>query len=341
MMNKQKLAVYIIIICLALIIGAAGGYIVFISQKMPISPDIKDINEIQAKDSRKLLLGVIVENEISSRPFHEGLSDAQIVYEALAEGGITRFFAIFDPDYEKKIGPVRSARPYFIDFAHEYESIFAHVGGSDEALKRLRKEKIFDVEQFLYEKDKKYFWRENVGKTALEHTMFTSGKALQQIIKEKVWQRTGTTSHPLLIRSEQSSELNIAPAATKISIDFGFPTYSVQYEYDAAMDKYWRFQAKKPHIDHGNEQQIVAAAVIIQRVKAQPKGDSKGHIAIKTIDEGEAVIFQKGRVIKGTWQKKSLEKPTEFFDENGRQIYFSEGPIWVEVLPLNNAFSYL
>ena len=139
-------------------------------------------------------IGVMIENEIMSRPFQKGLVEADIVYEAPTEGNITRFLAIFltpRPSfseatslmprqggatlYSGKIGPVRSARPYFLDWMHEYKGLYAHVGGSNVALRLLGNgtstDGVFNIDQFYYEK---YFWRENVGKTALEHTMFTT-----------------------------------------------------------------------------------------------------------------------------------------------------------------------
>lgn len=281
-------------------------------------------------------LGVIIENELFSRPFQVGLSEADIVYETLAEGGITRFFAVFPPEYSGEMGPVRSARPYFLDWAHEYKSIFAHVGGSSEALYRLRREKLFDADQFIYDK---YFWRENVGKVALEHTMFTTGEKLRALIKEQgwVWERPDLSRFNRTgFKSNMSSE-----TATNISIDFGFPTYRVQYQYDPSTNKYLRSQAKKPHIDHANQQQISPAAVVIQKVQSWSIGDSKGTIGIRTIGEGSVSVFESGRVTQGTWKKNSLEEPTRFFDQYGEEIlFFPDGPLWIEVLPTTNSFSY-
>lgn len=121
-------------------------------------------------------LAVMVDNEITARPFQKGLSLADTVYEAPTEGGITRFLAVFDGEkYPKKIGPIRSSRPYYVDIIREYSAVYAHVGGSAEALSRIRKEEIFNADQFVLDK---YFWRENVGKVALEHTMFTTGEKM-------------------------------------------------------------------------------------------------------------------------------------------------------------------
>lgn len=286
-------------------------------------------------------LGVMIENELSARPFQTGLSEADIVYEAPTEGGITRFLALFPPrNYPEKMGPIRSARTYFLDWMHEYKGAYVHVGGNPNALARLRKEKIFDADQFTYNK---YFERENVGKTALEHTMFTSGEKMEKLIEEKGWNKMENRKW----KSENSNGNgkwkmgNLDKKAMEISIDFGAPSYRIEYRFDAASGKYHRFQAKKPHIDYGNNKQLAAKTIIIQRVVSWPNGDAEGSISMKTIGEGNATVFQNGRAIDAKWKKKSLEERTEFFDKKTEQkIIFDEGPVWFEILPQYNSLTY-
>lgn len=284
-------------------------------------------------------IGAMIENELLARPFQKGLSQARVVYEAPTEAGITRFLAIFMPgEIPEKFGPIRSARSYFLDWMHEWKGAYVHVGGHDDVLRRLMRENIFNADQFILED---YFWRENVGKTSLEHTMFTSREAMEKLVVAKnwIWQK------PLHLEKSQKNPANSAdfknyPAAAKISIDFGFPTYRVDYEYNPATNSYNRFQAKKPHIDQTNGQQIAPKIIAIQRVKAWSNGDAKLTISIKTIAEGNATIFQNGRAIKGKWKKESLESPTKFFNENGREIFLDPAPVWIEILPLENSFTF-
>ncbi len=281
-------------------------------------------------------LGVMIENELLARPFQKGLSQAQVVYEAPTEAGITRFLAIFVPGkVPEKLGPIRSARSYFLDWMHEWKGIYVHVGGHDDVLRRLVREDIFNADQFTFED---YFWRENVGKTSLEHTMFTSREVMEKLVADKgwVWEKPAHlngTAQPLV-------NFDSYPAAMKISIDFGFPTYRVGYDYDPATQRYLRTQAKKPHVDQVNGEQIAPRIVVIQRVKSWSNGDAKLTISMKTIGEGSATIFQQGRAIKGTWKKESLEAPTKFFDENGREVFLNSTPVWIEILPLQNSFTF-
>lgn len=321
---------------LAFAAGIGVGLFVFI-QKPTVQNTYLGFLE-KASDFSNLIppLCVMIENEVKSRPYQVGLSEAKIVYEAPTEGNITRFLAIFPATYEKKLGPVRSIRTYFLDWAHEYKCVLAHVGGNSDALARLTREKIFNADQFFYEK---YFRRENVGHTALEHTMFTDGKELEKLAEDEKW----IWEAPLkFLRKNVGAEPNFAaaPEATNIFLDFGLPSYSIHYEYDPFSKKYLRSQAKKPHIDTANNQTIAPSVIVVQRVKSWSNGDSKGSISIQTIGEGEAYVFEKGRVIQAMWKKTALEEPTEFFDTLGNEISFASDPVWIEILPVKNSFSY-
>lgn len=284
-------------------------------------------------------IGVMIENELLARPFQKGLSEAEVVYEAPTEGGITRFLAIFMPGkIPEKFGPIRSARSYFLDWMHEWKGVYVHVGGHSDVLRRLMRENIFNADQFVLED---YFRRENVGKTSLEHTMFSGREAMEKLAVDKswIWQKPAHLEKPQK-NSADSVDFKSYPAASKISIDFGFPTYRIDYEYDPAANSYNRFQAKIPHLDQTNGARISPKTVVIQRVKAWDNGDPQLTISIKTIAEGNATIFQNGRAIQGKWKKESLESPTRFFDEKGREIFFDLTPVWIEVLPLTNSFTF-
>lgn len=288
-------------------------------------------------------LGVMIENELLARPFQTGLSEAAVVYEAPTEGNITRFLAIFPfknsadgGNYGGKLGPIRSARSYFIDWLHEYAGVYVHVGGHSDALARLAKEKVFNADQFFFEK---YFRRENVGKTLLEHTMFSDGTQLKKLIEDNFW-TWQEVDHPFLQKSPAQNNFNAYPKATNLTINFGLSTYNVSYDYDSSTGRYLRSQAGAPHIDQGNLEHLAPAAVVVQKVQVQSNGDAAGTISMKTLGSGEAFIFIGGRVIAGTWKKETPESPTRFFDENNSEIVLGVRPVWVEIVPTENIFSY-
>lgn len=285
-------------------------------------------------------VGVMIENHSDSRQFQYGLSSANIVYEAPAEGGITRFLAIFaDGSYSDKVGPIRSARMYYIDWMEEYSGLYAHVGGHFDAQARLAQgKKIFNADQFFYEK---YFWRENVGKTALEHTMFTTIEKLSRLATEHDIVPE-TAFHPLMDRTRNIDDVKseATQEATTIRINFGYLSYNAYYTYSSDTKKYTRMHFDKPHIDYQNGQPIMPSSIVIQRVTAVSNGDAQGTISIQTIGRGQATIFSQGRVIEGTWAKKSITEPTRFFSADGSEIKFPAGLLWVTVLPQYNSFTY-
>lgn len=282
-------------------------------------------------------LGVMIDNEFNAWPFQRGLSHAKIVYEAPAEGGVTRFLAIFAPGgIPEKVGPIRSARSYFLDWMHEYKGVYAHVGGHFDALDRLRHETIFNADQFFNEA---YFHRENVGRTQLEHTMFSSREEFYKLLAEKKWTWT-PPPHLTETRLPFPTELEQLPSATKITVDMGTRTYDVQYQYDSARGLYLRTRAGEPHIDSENGQQLAPAIIAVQKVKTWSNGDEKFSISMQTIGEGDATVFLGGHVIKGRWRKTALEKPTRFFDSKGHEFIFAASPLWIEVMPASNVLSY-
>lgn len=302
----------------------------------PFNGQLPNIKEV--KENRLPPVGVMIENELEARQYQKGLSEAEIVYEAPTEGKITRFLAIFAPgSTAPKMGPIRSARTYFLDWMSEYKGVYAHVGGNPDVLRRLMREsEVFNADQFVFNN---FFRRENLGKTAFEHTMFTTAEKMQALIDDQkwVWQ---APPHVLGHKTPSSLPNDLIPPATKINIDFGHRTYVIDYEYDPAKQLYRRSQAMRPHIDSGNSKQIEASVVVVQRIKAWPNGDAEGSISMQTIGDGDAIIFIEGKAVPAKWNKKSLAEPTRFFYLNGKEVVFSSGPVWFEIVPTYNTVKY-
>ena len=279
----------------------------------------------------------MIDNEFNAWPYQRGLSHAKIVYEAPAEGGITRFLAIFAPgEMPEKVGPIRSARTYFLDWIHEYNGVYTHVGGNSDALERLKKERIFDADQFFY---LPYFHRENVGRTQLEHTMFLGREEFNKLLDEKKWAWT-PPSHLTETRRPFPVDLEKFPTAKKITINLGTKTYAATYNYNSILGIYLRTHAGMPHTDAENGQQLAPAVIVAQRVKTWSNNDSKFSISMQTIGVGNATVFMQGRVIQGTWKKTALEEPTKFFDADGKELVFAATPLWIEILPVTNTMTY-
>lgn len=276
-------------------------------------------------------IAITIENMVKARPT-SGLSRANLVYEALTEGGITRFLAFYASDEEiKKIGPIRSARPYFLDWAEEFRAFYLHVGGSPEALKKISQYQIFDLNQYF---NGKYFWRAK--NRSAPHNVYTSSKLLSQALKDKKIPLEGNYQ-PWLFKDgnevkDDQSKIN------KITINYSTFPYRVRWEYSFLDNSYKRFQVEKPHLETDGSE-IKVKNVIIQIVKTYVL-DEIGRRRKETLGKGKALIFQDGQVIEGKWIKKTKGARTRFYDNLDQEIKFNRGIAWIQVVPDEKIVSY-
>lgn len=277
-------------------------------------------------------LAVIVENHPDARPQY-GLDKASIVYEAITEGGITRFLAIYGPQNTDRIGPIRSARLFFMDWLKEYDAFFAHAGGNEDALANIDKYAIKDIPH-----SNSYYWRDNSKKVASEHTLFSSTEKLYAYASSKKYDINSSNYTTMKFKVD-------GPAASTdqtININFSSASYNVSWIYDKANNVYLRSMAGSPHLDAKSNEQLKANNVIVQTVSRtlQPHGSyGDSNYVFQTIGTGKASIFRDGKEIKGTWKKDSLTSRTKFYDEAGAEIEFNPGSTWYEIVPPESSFS--
>lgn len=317
-------------------------------------------------------LGVMIENHLDSRP-QSGLSRADVVYEAVAEGGITRLLAIFycdlasgtEEDYD--IGPVRSARTYYLDWLSEYGDypLYAHVGGAGEcndpnvveeakALCQigeygwLGEGTHSDLNQFAlsYQVCRREYERTGQG-VATEHTMYCDSYALwEEAAKrgltaetKKTGEAWGKDFRSWLFKEDEPAE---TPTAEEIAVDFwsGHSNYDVTWQYNPENNTYRRFNGGEPFIDNNTGEQIEAKTIIVQFTGENgPYGELK-HLVYDTIGSGEALVFQDGQAQKATWEKASRTARTLFFTPAGQEVSLNRGPIWIEVVPARSDVDY-
>ncbi len=274
------------------------------------------------------VFGVVIDNHEDSWP-QNGLNNAFLVIESPVEAGISRMLAFFSEDAEvEKIGPVRSARPYFLDWNNELDALFTHVGGSDAALDLIASGSTFDLNQYWYDS---YFWRSN--SRLAPHNVFTSTDLLNEYLEKRIENKTA----PKLLYGLWSFK---KPEATEESIglhiDFYPPIYTVDWEFDHETGKYLRDQSGQPHLLE-NEEQIQAdnIAVVITSVQII---DSVGRRKIKTIGKGDGYLFQDGGVVEVIWKKESQGQRLRFYSkENDKELKMNPGLTWVEVVPSKNS----
>lgn len=342
-MKKNK-KVIIIISAVVVVVGVAViGYFVFKEDGVTLTNQAAvDTNQ----KVRRLIDGVYVsieradfypvavqiENLITIRP-QAGIASANLVYEALAEGGITRFLAIYaSGDEISKIGPVRSARPYFLDWLAEFDALYAHSGGSPQALIDISTNNVISINQIGG--DHGYYWRDD--NRPRPHNLYSSSEFLARALRDR--EIDGKADYePWLFKND--AKLTDLPQSDKtIKIDFSTYSYEVEYTYDRENNVYLRNQAGEAHIDELTEKQIAPKNIIVQKVKTRLADESR--LSMETVGEGEALVFQDGRVIEATWKKPARESRTRFYDSNDKEIRFNAGPTWVEVLPTDRVVEY-
>lgn len=305
-------------------------------------------------------LGIMVENHVEARP-QSGLSASDIVYEMVAEGGITRFLAIFycqDTDY---VGPVRSARIYFIKLLQEYGDypLYAHVGGANtpgpaDALGEIRQlgwANFNDLNQFSVPFPN--FWRdyERLSNRATEHTVYTSTTKLWQYAASKrdltnVDEKGNLWSEKFQFWQFQD-DISEKERGDLKTITFGFwnmgdSNYSVKWQYDKVTNSFKRFNGGSPHLDKNTGRQLEAKNVVVVFAKESPANDGYegGHLLYEVVGQGEGIVFQNGRSIDVNWKKADEKERMIFFDKNEKEISFVRGSIWIEILPLGNKVDF-
>lgn len=304
-------------------------------------------------------LGIMIENHAEARP-QSGVSRADIVYEAVAEGGITRFLAIYYCQDTPVVGPVRSARTYYVDFLSPYGDypLYAHVGGANtpgpaDALSQIGEygwNQYNDLNQFSV--GFPTFWRdyERVGHpVATEHTMYsTTTKLWNLAAKERKltdvneegdrWDKNFT---PFEFKDDARNGGTISPQyyfwSGSLKND-----YTVKWKYDPTTNVYLRFNGGKEQIDLNNKKQLTAKNVVVLFMTEEHADDGyEGnlHLLYGTEGRGEALVFQDGKKIEGQWQKKDRESQFKFTDSNGNPIKFNRGMIWFSILPVGTPVS--
>ncbi len=310
-------------------------------------------------------LAVMIENHVEARP-QSGLSYADIVYEAVAEGGITRFMGIFhcgSAAYDLGLAPVRSARTYFVDWVSEYDALYNHVGGAgkcnddtvDErakALCQIQEYGIKDMDQFnldLKVKDTAgkdaYLCVRNYDRldheVAHEHTMVCYTRGLYAVAEKRGWTNVdeeGVSWDKNFVPWKFADEAGAGDRGAGGAISFTHwedykDDFEVKWQYDAATNSYLRNMAGQSHVDLETGKQLAAKNVAIQFSKETRGVDEHGHLLFETIGTGKAIVFQNGKTIAGTWKKPTRVARTTFYDDKGAEIEFVRGQIWIEVVP--------
>lgn len=369
----------IIIVFLLLVAGGAGIAWYYFSQQHESTPDGDSTNPNQpsTRPVYSVLTGLeITDTSANTNPTfcvqipngstdgarpQVGLTEAGVVFEAIAETGITRFAAIFQNPNTSVIGPIRSLRPYYLDWDTPFDCTVTHAGGSQEALAAIAQGGQRNLDESTV-----YMWREQ-NSARRWNNLFTSPSDLLKFNQDHGYTTSHPKTFPRLTPSavvEHLAAMNSCDPeagtvdpnncaqydrANYIRANFGgIADYNVRYQYDATTNRYLRsYENGDAHMVYscpdtlerpntttecGDLVQVAPSAIAIMRVQESTMADGY-HEQISTISSGKAYIFQNGEALEGTWKKSSQASQIEFRNAAGDLISFAPGQLWIMALP--------
>ena len=284
-------------------------------------------------------IAVMIDDDSRARP-QSGFNSAAIVWHAPAEGGVPRYMMIFQDEIPPGVGPVRSSRQYFIEWASEWRAMYVHHGGSPQALATLRAK---GAGQWVYNADGfrwsgRYLWRTDDRRAP--HNVYTDGEHLRALAE-----RIHADDGPLTPIWSFKPDVNrvLRPVGGTLTVTYPYET--ITYRYDAATNWYVRYinKSSTPQIDRNDGQIVAPANVVILKMAFGPLNDGhpkKHRLEAQDVGKGQAWVATNGRTIKGTWKKKSPTAPTLLYDLDGKRITLTAGQTFVQVLPLSSTFNF-
>ena len=337
--RHKKLSIILGIVLVLLVAGGTATALYFFTQKAPepetakvekptpppeppkyYSPLTGNLVKDEAT-TKQAVTGIMIENSPDARP-QSGLKESGVVFEAIAEGGITRFLVVYQEHKPQLIGPVRSVRMYYVDWIAAFNASVAHIGGSAAALAEVRNGNYRDIDQFF---NAGAYWRAT--DRYAPHNVYTSFERLDALNTQK-----GYVTSEFAGFTRKDSTPAVPPTATSIDVGISSFSYNSHYDYDAATNLYNRSQAGAPHLDR-EAGQITPRVVIVMKITEQRVFEDGWREQMNTIGSGSATIFQDGTVQEVTWSKPSKTAQITFTDAEGKDVPLSRGQTWITAVP--------
>ncbi len=273
----------------------------------------------------------VMYNNIKQAQPQSGIQKADIVYECLVEGGITRLMALFEQyDDLEKIGSVRSARHYYVEIAEEYDAIFAHYGQTKYAVEEIKKRQM-DTLSGLSSLGESIYYRDSSRKAP--HNAYTSTNGILNGIQgQNIRLEYEEGQEPHFSFYEKNTDVK-GESAKEIRLSYS--TYSSPYfQYNEKQKEYDRFQYDQPQMDDQTGKQLQYKNVLVQFVKEWDM-DHNGYQTMDLVSSGEGYYATLGTYIPITWEKTSSDGVTRYYDETGQELRLNAGKTWISVFPEN------
>ena len=286
--------------------------------------------QIVDPDSNSRPYAVMINNINVARPLQSGLQDAYIIYEIIVEGGITRYMALFLDQDTERIGSIRSARHYFLDYALENDAIYVHHGQSPQAQSDFSK---LDVDRIVVD-NSKTGWRDNSLNVATEHRLFTSIEKLNSGLGNIRTERDNDLLLNYSIDELDLSKYGDAQVANDVTIKYsGYITNT--YEYDPEAKVYNRFVNGEEHTDYVTKEQYTFKNIITYQVDnyTLDDGENKGRQELENIGSGTGYYISGGYAVPITWEKSSRTSQTKYYLANGEELVVNDGNTFIQIQP--------
>jgi len=275
--------------------------------------------EVTKEVADNIAVFAIIENSVGARP-QSGLNDADIVYETMAEGGIPRFIALFQKENAKMIGPIRSARSYFLDISKEYNLPFAHCGGSQEALDRISNENLMSMNEMS---NASTYWRDSIRKAP--HNLYTSTQKLSELIKTKQFAYSPTVKLKFSKGYWDNSKLT---KATNVLLKIN-KYYDTSYTYKNGF--YLKSMDGKSSTDKEDNLPLAFKNIVVQITSIKTQADGN-HLDIGLVGSGDGYVISNGKFVKMHWVKKTITSQTILTDDKGNDLPLNPGKTWWNII---------
>lgn len=284
------------------------------------------------KMKKRRPVAVMINNHVQGRP-QTGLNEADIVYEAVTESGITRYMAIYWSNGPKVVGPIRSARQYFIEWLSPFDALYIHDGCA--ATSDPRTNACGNIYTYnIKDVSTRGAWRSS--DRFAPHNEYTSIQYAWEYGASMKWDSFYQKTESWKFKKD--AKLEDRGQKTKVTIKYrldmnNYGLYDTQWTYDRAKNEYIHRIGGVTDIDYVTKKPITAKTVIIEEVDLTDAYDGKGRVIIDTIDKGKIKVLMDGKIFNGTWKKDSRMDRTRYYDSAGKELELNRGRVWINVLP--------